>query len=159
MINSNDINVQGRFIVETTNPNSGLVTARYESSNTVTRSGKNLILKMLLDIPGYDIGLTYQAIGSGTTAVSIANIALDTETIRRPCSLRQDTTGTVAAFTTYFTGSDLSDASVTGSEEVGIFGYDASNTADSGTLFSRALLSSTFTAGEDVTISYVLTVS
>ena len=148
------IRLNGKFTLS--RMNNGIEIARYSTPNLVTNAGKNLVAQVLLDIEGYDTGLTFAALGSGTTTPAASDTELDTEESRQPVSSRRPPPGAVAAFFTFFPSTDVPSTI----EEVGMFGHStASSTADSGVLFSRALLSVTPMAGEDLTLSYVLTVS
>ena len=159
---ADSLQVQGKFILERVNPETGLVIARHESANLITRLGRNLVARLLLDVSGYDTGLTYQAIGDGTDTVLTRDIKLANELVRRRMTLRQDTSGTTAAFITYFPAEvlvDVNDNPIV-VEELGVFGHTtAGSGVDTGVMFARALLSTTLVADEDVNISYVLTVA
>ena len=133
----------------------GEVTRRFQVDNLVTLQGKNLILRHLLDSPGYAVGLTHQAIGVGTTAVNERDQSLDNEYVRRGIINRPPTSSVVAVFSTYFPTSLLPDTI----EEVGVFGHNATAAADSGLLFSRVLLHIDDAQGEDLLLSYTLRVS
>ena len=134
-------------------PITGLVTARHETPNLITTSGKNLIARMLLDRPNYDTGLTYQALGTGTIPARNNDSVLGAELTRREILNRGDTTTNIAAFFSFFPATDVS----VQINEVGIFGhFTASAATDSGVLFSRALLSINNTNGQDLQIVYVL---
>ena len=147
--------IQGQFIAELKNPKTGLVSVRKESPNLITKVGKNLIARFLLGVYGFDTGLTYQAIGTGTDAPLPNDTGLDEESARRKISVRQDTWGKTAAFFSFFPSAVVPNQIA----EVGIFGHStATDTADSGILFARTLLSITNSAGEDLTLTYVLTV-
>ena len=155
LISENKLNLQGEFFAELHDPKTGLVSMRKRSKNIITRAGKNLIVRFLLDSIGFSTGLTYQAVGTGTTTPTANDMTLETEEARQSISIRRDTAGTVAAFFTFFPASVIPDTI----EEVGIFGHStATDTADSGILFARTLLNIVNSANEDLTLTYVLTI-
>ena len=150
------VHVHGIFYVTLLDPATGLHVASYETSNLVTSAGRNHIAQMLLDIGGYDTGLTYQALGTGTTSPTLRDTTLDTETVRQRIISRGATSSNVATFFTYFAAAQVG----SGVEELGVFGHTtARNTVDTGTLFARALLSIDNAGGNDITVSYVLTIT
>ena len=150
------IYVQGYFIAELRDPVTGLVTLHKKTPNVVTNGGKNLIARFLLDNTGYDVGITYHAVGIGTTAVTVRDVALDNEYARAAITTRGDTTSNIASFFTFFSASDVT----VEIEEVGVFGHStAVSGADSGILFARALLNIDNTGGQDLTLSYVLSIN
>ena len=154
MIKDN-LNIYGKFIATLIDPKTGLVTLRKESNNVITSEGKNLIARMLLEISGYNTGLTYHAVGTGTASVTVRDSELDIEVVRKPILVHGDTTTNIAAFFTFFAAADITIEI----EEVGIFGHStATGTSGSGILFARALLNIDNTGGQDLNLSYVLTV-
>ena len=149
------VSIHGKFIAELRNPQTGLVIMRKETPNVVTRLGKNLIARMLLDNSGYDTGITYQAVGTGTGAVNDRNTELDTEYARRIITSRDETSSNIAAFFTFFPASEVTIEI----QEVATYGHStATPTADSGILFARALLNIDNTGGEDLSLSYIVTI-
>ena len=151
------IRAKGKFIATLTNPITGLVTAQKEAPNLVTNAGKNLLAKMILDRPGYDTGLTIQSVGTGTTAASASDTQLETEEFRQSITVRNDPVGNIAAYFTYFSASDVT----LDIHEVGIFGHSTASaaTTNSGVLFARALLDLDNTSGDNLNISYILTIN
>ena len=154
--------INGLFIATLHDPKTGALRAYRRTPNIITRVGKNLVARMLLDRAGFDVGLTYAAIGTGTTAVNVADTTLNTERVRRAITSRNDTSTNVAAFFTLFPGAVAAfpNAGVTSPiTEVAIFGgSEASDITDSGILFARALLNIDNTEGNDLNLSYVLTI-
>lgn len=69
-LHSDILSLQGYFTVDKVDV-FGHVLARYEANNVVTNMGKNLIVQMLSDSLGYNTGLTYQALGTGGSVLSI----------------------------------------------------------------------------------------
>ncbi len=123
------------------------------SPNLVVSAGKVLVADLLLDVE--DVGLTYHAIGTGSTAPAAGDTALDTETARKAWTSK-GRTGAVLTYTVFYLASECS-YSIT---EVGVFGSaTASGTADSGVLFARLLQAYDNSAGlVDLTFEYELTI-
>ncbi len=127
-----------------------------EGDNLRVTVGKQLLGDMLIDRSGYDTGLTYQAIGTGTTAVAITDTQLTTESARLAITSRTRA-GTVITFSTFFTAAQ----STYNIKEAGIFGHStASGSANSGILFSHWLVSFDNSGGLfDITFDYILSVN
>lgn len=153
-MSSDILEIKGRYIAYLYDHMTGRLTRIVRSSNLITRAGTNLVGRMLLDIPTYDIGITYQAIGNGATSPTVADVALESELVRRAVTTRSDTTNNKAAFFTFFPSQEVPDTIA----EVGIFGHQATEVSGSGILFSRSLLSILGAAQEDLVLSYVLTI-
>ena len=154
--------LRGTYTVQCIDSESKRVKRTYRADNTVTNAGKNLIMRMLLDVSIFNTGLTYQALGSGTATVLSSDTTLETEEVRRAITIRQDTTGTTGVFITYFPSNSLLDDTNTliSVGEIGIFGHStAGGDADTGVLFSRSLLTVTLNADEDLSVSYVLNIT
>lgn len=150
------LSLQGVFTASLWRPGKRELVIQKVSRNLITNLGKNLVARHLLDVPGWTTGITYQAVGDGTDAVTVQDIKLDDERIRKRITSRSDTASAVAAYFTFFAGPTVSFQI----EELGVFGHStAVDTVDSGVLFARSLLSLDNTAGNDLTVSYVLTVT
>jgi hypothetical protein len=125
-----------RGTVELRDTDTGELLAR--SRNMVVTAGRNLMGNLLVNAPGYAVGLTYCAGGTGTTAVSAGQTQLVTESFRDAITSSPPAVANVITLSTFFT------AAVCGIflKEFGLFGHStASAVADSGVMFSRALLS------------------
>ena len=149
-----ELSLIGVYTAYCLDPITHQVTRTYQSENLITRAGKNLVARLLLDVAAYDMGLTYQALGEGTVVARERDTQLVIERARRAITTRTDTTSTSAAFFTYFPATEVP-ATI---QEVGIFGHNATEVANSGVLFSRSLLNVPDADQEDLTISYVLSV-
>ena len=133
------------------------------SDEVIIKEGKNLIVtiakafvgKMLIDTSGYDTGLTYQAIGTGTTAVAVGDIKLTTETARKAITTKSLSTNEIT-LSTFLTAAE----STYNIKEAGVFGHStASASANTGVLFSHWLVSFDNSGGSyDITIDYILTI-
>ena len=149
------LRMSGVFTARLLDSKTGRVTREVQAPNLITQAGKNLVTRMLLDVSSYDLGLTYQALGTGAKIPRVRDTQLEAESVRRIVTTREDTSGQISAFTTFFPA--LVVPSSIG--EVGIFGHDASENLNTGILFARALLSISGASGEDLLVTYILTVS
>ena len=123
------------------------------AENLVVNTGLYMAGDILIDV--VNTGLTYQAIGTSNTAVAASDTTLVAEAARAQASARSRT-GAVITVTTFFVAADCT----YNIKEVGIFGNAATAVADSGTLFSRALLNEDNSAGaNDLTFDYELTIA
>lgn len=123
-----------------------------ETHNVTATVGKNSIAARL--VGGVDKGeITYMALGTGSTTPDASDTALATELIRKQVSVRS-VSGNVATFRTFFSTSE-GNGTLT---EVGLFGDNASSTADSGVLYARAAISKTKTSSETLTLDWSATV-
>ena len=131
----------------------GLQTYNHRVHNLIVSSGKALVGDMLKD--SEDVGLTYHAIGTGTTAVMVGDTTLTTESARKAWTTKARTTNTVT-YSVFYTAAQAT-ANI---KEAGIFGgTTASGTANSGTLFAHYLQAYDNSAGlYDLTFDYILTI-
>ena len=128
---------------------------RSEVHNLIVTSGKVLVGNILRDLAGYDTGLTYHAIGTGSTTPVIADTTLTTETARKMWTNKSQTINTVT-YSVFYTAAQCT----YNIAEAGIFGHStASATLDSGTLFSHYLQDYDNSGGVyDLTFDYILTI-
>ena len=148
------LTLHGTYILEGIDPVTKDVLWRQETPNLVTIAGKIMVVRMLIDETGYDTGLTYIGLGTGTGTPVATDTQLGNEQNREVITRKEDVGSGGGSFITYFTAANLP----TSIAEVGAFGHGASGVAGSGTLFSRALLAVSDTQGEDLLVTYVLTV-
>jgi len=128
-----------------------------QSDNLVVTAGKHLIGDMLIDVSGYDTGITYCAVGTGTTAAAAGDTTLETETHREAITSKFRT-GLTLVLMTFFVAADIN----VYLHEVGLFGHStASGTPDSGVLFARALLDYDNSGGSptDATFIWEITIA
>ena len=132
----------------------GLERRRVESTNLVTTVGKQFISRR---ITGEEMtGLTYMAVGTGTTDPAVSDIALETETLRK--LLTECEQGDANFYSTvYLLASECSFYL----KEGGLFGGAAAGAAaDSGSLLCRFLLDfDNTTLQQDLTIQHTGEVS
>lgn len=121
---------------------------RAEYHNLKTTIGKGLVLDTLGEMVGANYkGITYGAVGTGTTAATEADTQLQTESARNASTYSRS--GTTGTFSVFFNSGEANVVIA----EIGFFGGNASATANSGKIFNRIVLSSTVTK----TNSYTLT--
>src|SRR3990167_8700173 len=77
------LHLGGRFYCALLDPKTGLVVARQDVPNLITTAGKELLAAMLGDESGFDTGLTYGEIGTGTNAPALTDTALQTALTRK----------------------------------------------------------------------------
>jgi len=154
-----DLKITGRISIYT-RPRSrlprhmGVWTLVEVKHNLVVTSGKVLVAKMLGDVSGFDTGLTWIEVGTGTVAPVLGDTALGTPTIRKAVSAPIVTANSVQ-YRSFFGAADIS----VDLKETGIFGHStATSTNGTGELFARALV--TFNNNSDPhDATYVWTVT
>lgn len=123
-------------------------------TNMFVTAGKNAIADALRGNTVSNKGIiTYCAVGTGITAPALSDTKLQTELFRKLVSVRSATTN-VALFETFYTTSEA----IGTLKEAGLFGDDASGTADSGTLYCRVAINRTKTANDTLTLRWSITV-
>lgn len=126
-----NLNLRGTYRIR--DAKSGLILA--EQTNLITSAGKGLVGDMLRNAPTYGTGLTYVALGTGTTAPNLADTVLVTEQTRALMTSKSRLGNTITL--SAFFGSSVAGFHI---REVGVFGHwTADGTANSGILFSRTL--------------------
>jgi hypothetical protein len=105
-------------------------------ANMVVADGRNLNANLLINASGYTTGISYCALGTGTTAVSDSQHTLVTETVRAQATQKTVSTDTITVSTFFvYTACGIH------IKETALFGHTtATGTANSGVMFSRALL-------------------
>jgi len=130
---------------------------RFENTvdNLVVTAGKLLVADYLIG-DGLSLnGLTWHAIGTGTTTPSVSDVALTTEYARKVLTTKSRS-GVVITLSVFY----LASACTVFVKEAGIFGEAASATPGSGTLFSHFLQSyDNSAAANDLTFEYNVTVN
>jgi len=114
----------------------------------VVTIGKQLVGDLM--IGAVSTGLTYHAIGTGTTTPALTDTKLASEVARKSITLKTRT-GLTLSLSTFFTAANCS----FNLQEGGVFGGAASDAIDSGTLFSHFLQAYDNSAGEhDLSFEY-----
>lgn len=123
-------------------------------NNMFVTAGKNSLADALRGTTTNNKGIiTYCAVGTNTTAPALGNTTLGTELARKLISVRS-VSGNVATFQTFFTTSEA----VGTLKEAGLFGDDASDTANSGTLFCRVAIDRIKSSNDTLTLSWAVTI-
>ena len=132
-----------------TDPKTGREVERVAAHNLVVTAGKVLVAQMLADESGYDTGLTYCEVGTGSTAAALSDTALQTSTKRNAVTLKTRS-GNVVQYRTFYAAADVT-ALI---KEVGLFGHSTAGAgAGTGVLFNRAIVTFDNTAGtKDLTV-------
>lgn len=124
----------------------------YEYKNLVTTLAKESIADGLRGNTTSNKGIiTYCALGTGTTAPALGDTQLETELVRKQISARS-ATNNQALFETFFNTSEGNGTL----KEAGLFGDDASETTDSGTLFCRVAINRTKTSSDTLSLSWTV---
>lgn len=122
--------------------------------NMFVTAGKNSLADGLRGTTENNKGtITYCAVGTGVTAPALGNTTLQTEIFRKLISVRS-VSGNVATFQIFFTTSEANGTL----REAGLFGDDASGTANSGTLFCRAAINRTKSSSDTLTFTWSVTI-
>lgn len=144
----------GMVLVEIRDARTGKLKSSDLVKNTFCTVGKNSIADALRGTETNNRGIiTWCALGTDATAPDVADTVLGNEIFRKLISVRS-VTGNVAQFQTFFTTAEANGAL----KEAGLFGDDASSTADSGTLFSHLAINRTKTTSDTLTLTWSITI-
>lgn len=152
-----NISLKGKYSF-TFRDKDGNITRQFSKENTVVNAGLTVVANLLSDLGTYTTKrINYCAVGDSNTAVTAGDTTLGNEYERKTIS-SSNVSGDTLYFSTYFA---LNEAVGT-IEEVGMF-FDATETANSGVLFSKIVggsdLPITKDNTESLTIDYSLTIS
>lgn len=126
----------------------------YRVKNLITNLFKEAIADSIRGTTANNRGIgTYHGLGTGTTAPAISDTQLETEIFRKLISVR-DVAANVATFQTFFTTSE-GNATL---REIGLFGDDASGTANSGKLFARVAVNRVKSSNDTLTLLHTVTI-
>lgn len=130
-----------------------------EIENLIVTVCKTSIAQRLVgvDSPANKVGtISYLGLGTSTTAANVADTQLTAEYFRKAVSTASYSTN-VATFTTFFTTAEANGSI----NEVGLFGDNATSTANSGILYAHRILGTTKTktSSDTLTITWSITVS
>ncbi|MET0039312.1 hypothetical protein [Dehalococcoides mccartyi] len=107
-----------------------------ETHNMVVSDGQALTGNLLINAPGYDVGISYCAIGTDDTAENEGQHTLVVEASRAQVTQKSIAGNTITVSTFFVSGSCGIHI-----KEAALFGHStATMTANSGIMFSRALL-------------------
>jgi hypothetical protein len=144
-------NVKGTF----RNAETGEITKTFKGKNLVVNTGLNSFAARCagMDIPANKKAtITYCAIGLDGTAVDPTDTTLGSELFRKQISNR-DYSSATSSFRTFFNTSEANGTLL----EIGLFGDDATVTADSGTMFCRLVINKEKTTSETLTLDWDVT--
>lgn len=127
---SNQVGMKGNVLIQTKDALTNEILSEQRVRNLVTVSGCGLIAKLL---EGTAAGPYWIAIGTGSTAATLGDTALEVEVLRVPI-ISIASSGPSFSIAAYI-GSGLANGYTI--REVGLF-----NAASGGTLFARAIISS-----------------
>jgi len=141
--------IEGRVRTILEDVNTGEKEISEWKENLIVTTGKVAILRRLANIATISNAgiITYGAVGTGTATPVVGDTKLGTELDRVPVSIKS-IVGSIITLQAYFTTAE-GNGDLT---EFGWFGEDATNSADSGTMFNRILISKTKTAAKTLTI-------
>ena len=123
-------------------------------TNLVCTVGKDTIVNRWCGTVTKTGTITYIALGTGTDVPAIGDTALQTEVYRKLLTTRTKN-ATTCETSTYI---PTNEGNYT-YKEVGLYGDDASGVADSGTLYTHAVVDETKTDGTSVTLDYNLIIA
>ena len=147
-----DLLKQGYSVAEAIAANAEKQLAEVQQHNLVVTAGKTLVGNLLTGKES--TGITYIAIGTGTTAANVADTKLVAEVGRKEIT-DKIVSGATVTLSTFFLASECTFAIT----EIGFFGALATLAVNSGSLFSRILLTYNNSAGlYDLTFEYTLTI-
>jgi len=148
MNNANDgVKITG-FVTLKIFDKEGVLKDKREISNLVVTTGKNHIADRLSSTPGEN-PMTYMAIGTGTTPVTISDTQLETQLDRNLITSIVDVNNTVT-----YTGNWAAGDGTGTITEAGIF-----NAAINGVMLARTVFSPTVKGvGDSLQITWVLTI-
>jgi len=152
------IKMEGQVRVIARDPLTRRIMAIRTAPNMVVTSGKQLVGDLLIARTGYTVGVTYCVLGAGDTAPSLSDTQLTDEgggAAMRKVITSRSRTGEIVTFSTFFLASECT----LDMKEVGLFGYPADGTENSGTLLNHALVSYDNSSGTyDLTIDVTMEV-
>lgn len=150
-------NIHGKYRITKLDSKTGeIIEQRDYQDNLImdgTNTGFNLILKALFGDDTYGLEIKYLDIGTGNTTPTLADTALETAVTRVTYSTRVITSSDIT-YRFFIANANLPNGSY---EEVGLF-IGGTTSVDTGQIFARSLLDSTYTkvSGEDTIIEYVI---
>jgi len=144
----------GMVLVELRDARTGKLKSQDLIKNTFCTVGKNSIADALRGTETGTKGIiTWCGVGTSVLAPTVADTTLTTEIFRKLVSVRS-VSGNVATFQTFFTTSEANGTL----REAGLFGDDASGTADSGTLFSKLAINRVKSTSDTLTLTWSITI-
>jgi hypothetical protein len=143
-----------RFIL--TDIKTGKKTISNWIKNICPTAGRTAMARRLVNAAGKtnEAIITYGAVGTGTGTPANGDTILGSELDRNILTAASNSNN-IATLTTFF-GSTEANGALT---EFGLFGEEATGSANTGTLFERVIISITKTSASTLTIESVITIS
>ena len=153
------ISVTGKVRLIASDPMSGRIIETRETNNIITTAGAGLIGDILIAESGYEVGITYCALGSSSTTPALGDTTLNNEgggAAMRKSITNRTRAGNVITLSTFFTAAECT----LNIKEIGHFGYPATAVVDTGTLLNHALISYDNSGGNvDLTFECEITIN
>jgi len=152
----NQLTIKGRVRLIFEDVKTGEIEISEWIENIIPTVGRTAIARRLRNVrtKSNEGIVTYGAVGTGSSTPANSDIKLATELIRKTIASSSNADN-VVTFRIFFTTSEANGTLT----EFGLFGEDASVSADSGTLFERVLFSKTKTSAKTLTIESQITIS
>lgn len=138
------LGVTGRVVVEVHHEDGR--TETIEQDNLIVNAGRNRIAALIAEVSS--AFPSHMEIGTGTTAAAVGDTALETAVVRNAIVSATESSG-VATFKSFFSKSDANGSTIS---EVGMF-----DQSSGGTMFCRALLSTTVAKTSTISLSITWT--
>jgi len=148
--------IKGRVRTILENVTTGEIEVSDWIENVIPLVGKTAIIRRLRNAATKtnESIITYGAVGTGSSTPVNADTVLDTE-LERVQVASMSNSDNVLTVRTFFNTSQANGTLT----EFGLFGEDASASADSGTLFERVLINKVKTSAKTLTIESQITIS
>ena len=150
------LRITGKIRLTLTDVNTGEVEISEWISNIIPLCGRAATARRLINKgakPSESI-ITYGAVGKGTTTPANSNTKLGAE-IERKAIASTSQADNIITIRTFFTTSEANGVL----KEFGLFGEEATASADTGTLFERVSIDRTKTSAKTLLIESVITIS
>lgn len=142
------LRLQGTLAFEVRSARTGRVLRRAVQRNLVVTAGKNLVRDLLKGDSTATI--THVAVGTGTTAVVVTDTTLQTQVLREAAT--EKTAASAQLTVKYYLASGSANGNTLA--EAGLF-----TAASGGTMYVRAILSSTIVKTSAVTVTFTWTLT
>ena len=150
--------IKGHYKLELHDAKTDELKEVHEVDNLVPTVMFNAVAQQIAGANTYELEGTYCAVGSGTTSPAVGDTTLETEAARKAIGTRS-ASGAVATLLAFFNSGEANGTH----REVGVFGdgaaSEATSSADTGILFSRAAINVTKTVTDTLTVTYTFTMS
>lgn len=154
---TNNLKLKGELIITIRDAKTNRIKDQTHYKNLVVNAGLASIAAALRGSTASNKGIiTYLALGDDNTTPESTDTTLGNETIRKLIADRYNlnSDSKVAVFRAFFNTSEANDTHL----EAGLFGDDATGTADSGTLFCHTAINKTKTSADTMTIEWRVTI-